>query len=125
MAESRFIDLITAANLMGIGLSTPLESGLPGIITQLRDILSIHPGAPTENALNALCDILYSASLLKEEGRAVRARVILAPPGSFDASSGPPDGIHAIRFTMDHVLTPNEIKRLCPAASFFHSVVAV
>ncbi|MDB6080219.1 MAG: hypothetical protein JWO82_3966 [Akkermansiaceae bacterium] len=110
---------------MGTGLSIPLDTGLQGIISQLHGILSVHPGAPSEKALSSLCDILYSASLLKEEGRAVRARVIVAPPGSFTSSSGPPEGIHAVRFTMEHGMTANEIKRLCPAASFFHSVVAV
>lgn len=110
---------------MGTGLSIPLDTGLQGIVSQLQGILSVHPGAPAEKALSALCDILYSASLLKEEGRAVRARVIIAPPGTFTSSSGPPEGIHAVRFTMEHRMTANEIKRLCPAASFFHSVVAV
>jgi hypothetical protein len=111
--------------MMNTGPTIPLDTGLQGIIAQLHEILAIHPGAPSLEAISALCDILYSASLLKEEGRAVRARVIVAPPGSFSTATGPPEGIHAIRFTMDHSMTPNEIKRLCPAASFFHSVVAV
>lgn len=69
--------------------------------------------------------MLYSSSLLKEEGRPVRARVIIAPPEAFTTMQGPPDGAHAIHFVTPHPLTSNEIKRLSPAASFFHSVVAI
>lgn len=82
-------------------------------------------GCPGDVELERACQVLYSASLLKEEGRAVRARIVLAPPGSFHPAEGPPGASHAIRFAVPHKLTPHEIKRLSPAASFFHSVVAV
>jgi len=71
------------------------------------------------------CEMLYASSLLKEEGRSVRARVIIAPPEEFSTDDGPPDGIHAIRFSASHPFTANEIKRLSPAASFFHSAIAI
>jgi len=97
---------------------------LADLVTQLRESL-----APTElplrDELEKLCDLLYAASLLKEEGRAVRARIIIAPPETFAGEAGPPDGTHAVRFTLSHELTANEIKRLSPAASFFHSVIAI
>ncbi len=80
---------------------------------------------PNEEDIREACDVLYSSSLLKEEGRAVRARVIIAPPEAFAPAQGPPDGAHAIKFATSHVLTSNEIKRLSPAASFFHSAVAI
>lgn len=95
------------------------------VVEKLHFLLGDRDGAPTMQQLKEVCDMLYSSSLLKEEGRAVRARVIIAPPEDFAAASGPPDGIHAIRFTIPHALTANEIKRLSPAASFFHSVVAI
>lgn len=95
------------------------------MVAQLRGLLQDQPGCPTEDEIRAACDVLYSSSLLKEEGRSVRARVILAPPDAFSPTAGPPDGIHAVRFTTRHAFTANEIKRLSPAASFFHSVVAI
>lgn len=104
-------------------LPAPLD--LASLITRLHDLLRRREGAPTEEQLREACNVLYSSSLLKEEGRPVRARVILAPPDSFSATEGPPDGTHAVRFTTSHPFTTNEIKRLSPAASFFHSVVAV
>lgn len=81
--------------------------------------------APTVEQIRQACDVLYASSLLKEEGRPVRARVMIAPPEAFTVTEGPPDGAHAVRFVTPHPLTSNEIKRLSPAASFFHSVIAI
>ncbi|MEO7101002.1 MAG: putative sensor domain DACNV-containing protein [Luteolibacter sp.] len=107
--------------------SNPSSGGLTlaDLVSQLHGLLRGHEEAPSEQELQSMCDILYASSLLKEEGRAVRARVIIAPPEAFPPTEGPPDGIHAIRFSTPHNLTANEIKRLSPAASFFHSVVAI
>jgi hypothetical protein len=98
---------------------------LQNLVSQLHQLLASAADAPTPDQLKEVCDVLYAASLLKEEGRAVRARLILAPPEAFTAAEGPPDGTHAVRFTASHPLSSNEIKRLSPAASFFHSAVAV
>lgn len=95
------------------------------LVMKIQTRLGDHEGGPTGQQIRDLCELLYRASLLKEEGRVVRARVILAPPEAFSPGEGPPDGTHAVRFTVPHNLTANEIKRLSPAASFFHSVIAV
>jgi len=110
---------------MNTSLSSSPGLTLAELVSHLQDLLKDHAGAPNETHLRTACDVLYASSLLKEEGRAVRARVIIAPPDAFPPSEGPPDGIHAIRFSTPHALTSNEIKRLSPAASFFHSVVAI
>ncbi len=98
---------------------------LPGLVSHIHELTGGRPDSPSAREIRDAAEILYAASLLKEEGRSVRARVILAPPDAFPASGGPPEGAHAVRFSTTHPLTPNEIKRLSPAASFFHSVVAV
>ncbi|MES2658562.1 MAG: hypothetical protein V4689_08085 [Verrucomicrobiota bacterium] len=98
---------------------------LQTLVSQLHGMLGGRPDSPTPEQLREVCDVLYASSLLKEEGRSVRARVIIAPPEAFAATEGPPDGTHAVRFTVPHALTSNEIKGLSPAASFFHSVVAI
>lgn len=98
---------------------------LPGLVAQIHHRLTDHPQRPTPDEIEYLCATLYASSLLKEEGRAVRSRVVIAPPEAFDSTAGPPEGAHVIRFTVPHPLTPNEIKRLSPAASFFHSTIAV
>ncbi len=104
---------------------SPVPLDLDGMVGQLHALLPERPDHPSRDDLSRACDTLYAASLLKEEGRPVRARIILAPPDAFPLSDGPPEGVHAIRFTSPHAFSPNEIKRLSPAASFFHSAVAV
>lgn len=103
----------------------PTGLTLQDLVDSLHQMLEGRADRPSPGQLKDICDVLYSSSLLKEEGRAVRARVILAPPDDFVAENGPPEGVHAVKFTVSHAFTSNEIKRLCPAASFFHSVVAV
>jgi hypothetical protein len=105
--------------------ASPPDLTIDGLVNHLHSLTSFQAGAPSIAQLREVMETLYSASLLKEEGRSVRARVIIAPPEDFNESDGPPDGIHAIRFALAHPLTANEIKRLSPAASFFHSVVAI
>lgn len=98
---------------------------LEGLIAQLHAVLMAHEIVPEIADIQLVCDVLYASSLLKEEGRSVRARMIIAPPDAFPLTEGPPNGMHAIRFTAPHNLTANEIKRLSPAVGFYHSVIAV
>lgn len=108
---------------MSVAPTAPLD--LDSMVADLHRRLPDRPDRPEPGEIRQACDILYSASLLKEEGRPVRARLIVAPPDAFPLAEGPPDGIHALRFTSPHVFSANEIKRLSPAASFFHSAVAI
>lgn len=101
------------------------DKDLRDLLEKLYVSIGSRIGRPTYEDLVSACEVLYSASLLKEEGKVVRARVVIAPPEDFPASGGPPDGMHAVRFSVPHPFTSNEIKRLSPAASFFHSMVAV
>ncbi|RYD47871.1 MAG: hypothetical protein EOP83_27360, partial [Verrucomicrobiaceae bacterium] len=71
--------------------ASPLD--LAGMVTQLHRLLNARPDCPSPEEIRKACDTLYSSSLLKEEGRAVRARVIIAPPDAFPLSDGPPDGV--------------------------------
>jgi hypothetical protein len=101
------------------------EISLQDVVGKIHQSLGDQTGGPTPEELGAVCDVLYAASLLKEEGEVVRARVVIAPPVGFSAVGGPPDGIHAVRFTSSHLFTQNEVKRLSPAAGFFHSALAI
>ena len=95
------------------------------LVSEVHGLLQTEPDAPSIEQLKGVFRTLYASSLLKEEGRAVRARVVIAPPRAFPLTEGPPDGEHVLKFTVSHQLTPNEIKRLSPAAGFFHSVIAI
>lgn len=102
-----------------------LDPSLDALIAQLCELMGPCCSPPSCEEMRGLCDLLYAASLLKEEGRVVRARIIIAPPEAFTSSEGPPDGVHAIRFAFSHALTAHEVKRMSPAASYFHSVIGV
>jgi hypothetical protein len=112
-----------ASSIRTMPAATPLD--LAGMILEIHRLLDDRADCPSPDELQRACDTLYAASLLKEEGRPVRARVVLAPPDAFSLSEGPPDGVHAIRFAAAHHFSPHDIKRLSPAASFFHSALAV
>ena len=101
------------------------EISLQDVVGRIHHALGYLTDGPTLEELGAVCDVLYATSLLKEEGEVVRARVVIAPPDGFPAVGGPPDGIHAVRFNSTHLFTQNEIKRLSPAAGFFHSALAI
>ena len=101
------------------------QISLQDVVAKIHQSLGVQTGGPTLEELGAVCDVLYAASLLKEEGESVRSRIIIAPPEGFPAVGGPPDGIHAVRFNSSHLFTSNEVKRLSPAAGFFHSALAI
>lgn len=46
------------------------------LVSKIHGSLGGREDGPTEAQIREACDVLYSSSLLKEEGRAVRARVI-------------------------------------------------
>lgn len=108
-------------------MATPTDNALTlqKLVSRIHGMLGGVPGGPTEEQIRETFDVLYTSSLLKEEGRTVRARAVIAPPDAFDGADGPPDGIHAVRFAVPHSLTANSIKSLSPAAGFFHSAIGI
>lgn len=105
--------------------AVPDKLTLDCLVSEFYQLLGDGVCGPSPDQIRDVLDVLYASSFLREEGRAVRARVIFAPPEAFEVGDGPPDGTHAVRFSSSLALTANEIKRLSPAASFFHSVIAI
>ncbi|MFV0337871.1 MAG: putative sensor domain DACNV-containing protein [Chthoniobacterales bacterium] len=91
--------------------------------THLQEYLEKNKAPQNKRQLQELFDMLYAASLLKEEGAAVRVRIIFAPPEEFTDESL--RDVHALRFENPHELSASEIKRLSPAANFYHSLIVV
>jgi hypothetical protein len=108
-------------------MSAPTDNALTlqNLVSRIHGLLGDMADCPAQDQIREVCDVLYTASLLKEEGRTVRARAVIAPPEAFLASDGPPDGIHAVRFEVPHLLTASAIKSLSPAAGFFHSAIGI
>ena len=80
---------------------------------------------PDQGALEALISACYQASLLREEERAVRFRVILCDPDLLPPNEGPPDGIHRLEFPEQRTFDVQELRRLSPAADYYRSLIGV
>jgi sensor domain DACNV-containing protein len=88
------------------------------------------PERPRENCpgcaiLAELLSTCYQASLMREEERPVRFRLIFRDPERFPLGQDPPDGLHRLVFTEPRPCSEDELRRLSPAASFNRSMVGV
>ena len=66
---------------------------------------------PDRMELEHLISTCYQASLMREEERPVRFRLILRDPAGFPPEQGPPDGFHRIIFTTPRPFNENELLR--------------
>ncbi len=80
---------------------------------------------PAPSVLKHLLSICYQASLLRDENRPVRFRLILRGPDRFPKDGGPPEGLHLLPFGKVLPLNPNEIRRLAAAAAFETALLGV
>jgi hypothetical protein len=80
---------------------------------------------PELSVLERLLSTCYYASLLQDEERSVRFRVILRAPDRFNPGDGPPTGFHRLIFTQPRPFNEQELKQLFPAADFYHSLIGV
>jgi hypothetical protein len=80
---------------------------------------------PDAEHVGQLLSVAYHASLLKEEERPVTFRLILAEPGQFPESAGPPLGFHRLIFTKPRHLDQHELARLSPAAKYHRALIGV
>jgi hypothetical protein len=80
---------------------------------------------PDRILLEALLSTCYQASLLREEDRPVRFRLMVRQPESFCDDEGPPVGLHRLVFTKPRPLNEHEMRRLSPATAFYRSLLGV
>ena len=73
---------------------------------------------PDLTVLEHLVSVCYQASLLREEGRPVRFRVIFLPPDRFPPDLGPPVGLHRLLFRDKLPFTERELRKLSPSVDF-------
>jgi len=90
-------------------------------------VLAVGPAdpLPATPALEELLSICYQASLLREEERPIRFRLLLREPGSFAPAQGPPTGLHRLLFTQPRPLNEHELRRLAPAVDFYRCLLGV
>lgn len=78
---------------------------------------------PNQETIEELISTCYQASLLKDEGRQVRFRLILSDPDRFIPSEGPPLGLHRIQLTNPRPFNEHELRRLSPAMDFYRTLI--
>jgi len=80
---------------------------------------------PDPKALEYLISICYQASLLREEGRPVRFRVIFLPPDRFTPDLGPSTGLYRLLFQDKLPFTERELRKLAPSVDFYGSLIGL
>ncbi len=80
---------------------------------------------PDLTVLEHLISVCYQASLLQEEGRPVRFRVIFLAPDRFPAELGPPVGLHRLLFRDRLPFTERELRKLSPSVDFHSSLIGL
>ncbi|MFZ0930675.1 MAG: putative sensor domain DACNV-containing protein [Syntrophobacteraceae bacterium] len=96
-------------------------------LSGLSSIIDCGPGdsLPDQETLHHLISCCYQASLMKEEGRQVRFRLVLREHGCFDSNDGPPTGLHPLLFSEPQTFDEYKLQRLSPAADFYRSLIGV
>jgi hypothetical protein len=80
---------------------------------------------PEPSVLEHLISVCFQASLLREEDRPVRFRLIYRAPDRFPPDHGPPAGLHRLLFEDLLPFTERELRKLSPSADFYSSLVGV
>jgi hypothetical protein len=78
-----------------------------------------------EANLQHLLSVAYQASLLRDEDRTVRVRIVAAQPEEFPQQDGPPSGLQPLVFDKPVSYTPEELRRLSVAAKYHRALVGV
>lgn len=79
---------------------------------------------PRAVVLRQLLSVCYQASLLRDEGRPVRFRLILCEPEAFAGSEDTPYGLCVLPFSKPRGLTTNNLRRLASAAPVEHALIS-
>jgi hypothetical protein len=80
---------------------------------------------PERAVLKKIISTCYQASLMREEQRPVRFRLIIQKPQLFPAEEGPPTGLHRFQFARKRPFNEYELYRLAPAADFNRSLIGI
>src|SRR5580693_7762675 len=107
----------------------PIEYAYPPQLAQfLRHAWEAADDAPTlmdQVHLEHMLTVAYQASLLRDEDRTVRVRIVAARPEEFDPLQGPPEGLQPLVFDRPVPYTPEELRRLALAAKYHRALVGV
>jgi len=80
---------------------------------------------PEPPLLENLLSTCYQASMLREEEKPVRFRIIISRPDQFSSADFPPLGLHRSIFSHPRPCNETELRKLSPAAQFSRSLMGV
>ena len=78
---------------------------------------------PDSEVLERLISTCYQTSILLEEERPLRFRLILREPEKLAAEDGPPDGLHRLIFSEPRLFNEYELRKLAPAVDYSRSLI--
>jgi len=80
---------------------------------------------PNPAELEHLISVCYQASLLRDEERPVRFRLIFLDPDRLPPDQGPPTGLHRLLFRNTLPFTERELRKLSPSVEFYSSLIGL
>src|SRR5215469_1684389 len=99
-------------------LAEEIISAWPEVTNPLDDL-------PPKEALTFLLSEAFQASLLREESRPIRCRLVLINRFELSEVEGPPTGMQVLELQDERKLGAQEIRRLSPCATFYRSLIGV
>ncbi|MFO0682831.1 MAG: hypothetical protein U0234_12295 [Sandaracinus sp.] len=101
---------------------------LPSYPSELARYVEAHwpKGSPLGVSVDELAEALhvaYHASLMQEEARPTRFRLLLTPPDRLPSEGQPNRGVLRLLFERSRPLHPDELRRLAPAVPFETSLI--
>jgi Probable sensor domain DACNV len=95
------------------------------IISEWPEVTNPLDDLPPKEALISLLSEAFQASLLREESRPIRCRLVLINPSELSEAEGPPTGMQVLQLQDERKLSAQEIRRLSPSATFYRSLIGV
>jgi hypothetical protein len=95
------------------------------IISEWPEVTNPLDDLPPKEALASLLSEAFQASLLREESRPIKCRLVLINPSELSEAEGPPTGMQVLPLKDERKLSAQEIRRLSPCATFYRSLIGV
>jgi len=95
------------------------------IVSEWPEVTNPQDDLPPKEPLISLLSEAFQASLLREEGRPIRCRLVLIDPSELSEAEGPPTGMQVLQLKDERKLCAQEIRRLSPCATFYRSLIGV
>ena len=95
------------------------------IISEWPEVTNPLDDLPPKEALISLLSEAFQASLLREESRRIRCRLVLINPFELSEAEGPPTGMQVLQLQDERKLSAQEIRRLSPCATFYRSLIGI